>query len=253
MLVPFTTQQAHAAGVTASMLRGRHFVQIHRGVWGLAAAPRTFEFEVRAARLALPHNAALSHVSALQWLGVEIGRPTPVHFSTRTTQQVGGSIVLHRRLGRLSLRDIRGVPVLGPDRSFVDSATLISVRSLVRAGDALVRSGQTSIERLLAYVDASHLDGVVRARRAAALVRGRVDSVRETDLRLLIVLAELPEPDVNVDVFADDGRWLARGDLVFSGSSASSSSTTAGTTNGTPSSGRRTTSGANASKPRVGP
>ncbi len=61
----------------------------------------------------------------------------------------------------------------------------------------------------------SHLDGVVRAREAAVLVRERVDSFRETDLRLWLVLAGLPEPEVNIDVFADDGTWLARGDLVL--------------------------------------
>lgn len=105
--------------------------------------------------------------------------------------------------------------MLGPDRSFTDSATLLSVRSLVRAGDALVRLGLTSVERLLVYVHDSHLDGVVRARKAAALVRDRVDSFRETDLRLLLMMAGLPEPDVNIDVLAADGQWLARGDLVL--------------------------------------
>jgi hypothetical protein len=129
--------------------------------------------------------------------------------------QTRESIVLHRRIGRVSPTIIRGVRVLGPDRSFVDSATLLGVRSLVRAGDALVRQGATTIDGLLRYVADCHLDGVVRARIAAQLVRERVDSFRETDLRLLLVLAGLPEPAVNVDVADDDGRWLARGDLVL--------------------------------------
>ncbi|TXL57262.1 PDDEXK family nuclease [Aeromicrobium terrae] len=212
---PFTTAEADAAGLTASMRRGRHVEQVHRGVWSLADTPRTFEFQVHAARMALARDAVLSHVSALRWLGVEVGRETPIHFSTNRPRQTREDIVLHRRIGTISPRLIRGIDTLGPDRSFVDSATILGIRQLVRAGDALVRAGLTTVDDLVHYVTRSHLDGVVRARQAAALVRARVDSLRETDLRLLIVLAGLPEPEVNVDVHADDGTWLARGDLVL--------------------------------------
>ncbi len=212
---PFTSAEADAAGLTASMRRGRHVEQVHRGVWRLADTPRTFEFEVHAARMALPRDAVLSHVSALRWLGIEVGRETPIHFSTNKPRQTRENVVLHRRIGPMSPRLIRGIDTLGPDRSFVDSATVLGIRQLVRAGDAMVRAGLTTVNSLLHYVTNSHLDGVVRARQAASLVRERVDSVRETDLRLLIVLAGLPEPAVNVDVYADDGTWLAHGDLVL--------------------------------------
>ncbi|MEH3032978.1 MAG: DUF559 domain-containing protein [Aeromicrobium erythreum] len=56
---------------------------------------------------------------------------------------------------------------------------------------------------------------MVRARVAAALVRERVDSIRETDTRLVIVSSGLPEPECNVPILAPDGTWLARGDLVY--------------------------------------
>ncbi|VXC29593.1 hypothetical protein AERO9AM_60011 [Aeromicrobium sp. 9AM] len=211
----FTTKQAAKVGVSASMLRGTHFVSVHRGVWRLTDTDLTFGLSVRAAALALPPGSAVSHVTALQWMGVGVGRRTPLHFSICSTAQVMHEIVLHRRLGRLAPRELRGLSVLGPDRSFVDSATLLSVRDLVRAGDALVRAGLTSTEQLLDYTKSSHLDGVVRAREAALLVRGRVDSPRETDVRLVLVLAGLPEPLINVNVFDDAGSWLARGDLVI--------------------------------------
>jgi hypothetical protein len=197
------------------MRRSVRIEQVYRGVWCIAGTPRTFAFEVHAALLALPRGVALSHISALRWIGVDVGPSLPVHFSTTTNDQTRESITLHRRLGEISPSYVRGVPVLDPERSFVDSATLLDVRHLVRAGDALVRQGHTTCERLLDFVRRSHLDGVVRARVAAGFVRERVDSFRETDVRLLIVLAGLPEPEVNVNVTADDGSWLARGDLVY--------------------------------------
>jgi hypothetical protein len=211
----FTTADAAAAGVTSSMLRGNHFVQVHRGVWRLAETELTFALGVHAARLALPAHAALSHVSALRWMGVAVGRPFPLHYSVHGSAQTRAGTVLHRREGRLHPRDVRGIPTLGPDRSFVDSATLLGLRDLVRAGDALVRAGLTTTETLVDYAIRSHLDGVIRAREAALLVRDRVDSPRETDVRLLLTCAGLPEPEVNVDVHADDGTWLAKGDLVL--------------------------------------
>lgn len=197
------------------MLRGRHFVVVHHGVWRLATTDLTFDLAVRAAALALPPDSTVSHVTALQWMGVMIGNPSPIHFTTTSTAQTRNDLVLHRRVGHTSPRPIRGVATLGPDRSFVDSATLLSLRHLVGAGDWLVRARLTTVSRLIDYAMTSHLDGVIRAREAALLVRERVDSPRESDVRLLIVTAGLPEPDTNVDIVTQTGEWVARGDLAL--------------------------------------
>lgn len=211
----FTTAEADAAGMTASMRRGAHVVQVHRGVWRLASTELDFDLGVRAGVLSLPPHAALSHVSALRWMGIPVGRPFPIHFSVTGAAQTRSDVVLHRRSRRIAPHDVRSVPVLRPDRSFVDSATLLGLRDLVRAGDAMVRAGLTTASALLEHTATSHLDGVIRAREAALLVRERVDSPRETDVRLLLVTAGLPEPTVNVDVHDESGRWLAKGDLVL--------------------------------------
>jgi hypothetical protein len=47
------------------------------------------------------------------------------------------------------------------------------------------------------------------------LVRERVDSPKETELRLLLVLAGFPEPETNKHVLDDAGGWIARPDLVY--------------------------------------
>lgn len=211
----FTSAEAAQHGVTSSMLRGHNFVVVHHGVWRLATTELTFELALQAAVRALPAGSAASHVTALQWMGVDVGASTPIHFSTTSSAQTRNDLVLHRRLGRTSARLVRGIPTLGPDRSFVDSATLLSLRKLVQAGDWLVRARLTTTDRLIDYTMQSHLDGVVRAREAALLVRERVDSPRETDVRLIISLAGLPEPETNIDIASDAGTWVARGDLVL--------------------------------------
>ena len=105
--------------------------------------------------------------------------------------------------------------MLGPDRTFVDVATQLRERDLLRVGDWLVASGRTDVERLRAFVFASHLDGVQRARRVALMVRPGSASPRDSDLRWEIVRAGLPEPELNADIVDDLGVFLARGDLVY--------------------------------------
>ena len=84
-------------------------------------------------------------------------------------------------------------------------------------GDSLVRrkrydaGGAARVRRLASIV--GHYSR--RARRAAALVRTGVDSPMETRLRLLIVFAGLPEPEVDHRVHDDDGTLLRRYDLTY--------------------------------------
>jgi very-short-patch-repair endonuclease len=213
---PFTTAQAQAVGVSKDALLSRRFKRLHRGAYCTADLPITFAVLVRAAFLVLPADACLSHLSALRWLGVTMGPELPLHFSTNTTTQTRHpNIVLHRRQGLLHPRIHQGLRVLGPDRTFVDSATLLGHVNLVRAGDWLVRLALTTPDALMTFAMSSHLNGVRRARRTAPHVRDRVDSVMETDLRLLLRFARLPEPEVNGVITDALGGFLARGDLVF--------------------------------------
>ncbi len=88
-------------------------------------------------------------------------------------------------------------------------------RDLLRVGDWLVATGRTDVSTLRAYVFASHLDGVRRARRVAMMVRKGSASPRESDLRWEIARAGLPEPELNVDIADELGEFMARGDLVY--------------------------------------
>lgn len=198
------------------MLRGAHFVAVFRGVYRYAADPADLSFLVDAARLVLPTDAAVSHVTALRLFGFDAGPLLPLHLSTNHgnyTERRG--IRVHRRQGEMNPATRSGHRVLGPLRTFVDVATQLDDRALLRVGDWLVAQRLVRLDELRAYVHDSHLDGVARARRVAAQVRPGVASPRESDLRWEVVRAGLPEPEVNADIRDDHGQWLARGDLVF--------------------------------------
>ena len=198
------------------MLQSRRFKMIHRGIYVDADLEQTLDILIAADVLALPPDACLSHTTALHWYGVAVGPAWPRHYSTNTTSQTRlTGVVLHRRLGALHPRTLRGVRILGPDRALVDCGTLLDAVDLVRAGDWLVRLGVTSPMTVQDYANHRHLDGVVATRSSATLVREHVDSVRETDVRLTLIACRLPEPETNAAILDDLGQFLARGDMVY--------------------------------------
>jgi len=70
------------------------------------------------------------------------------------------------------------------------------------------------LAELTEAVASSTAHGVKRARRAMAYVRERVESPRETVLRLILVFAGLPEPVPNLRI-GDRDDFIARPDLVY--------------------------------------
>lgn len=202
--------------MSAKVLRGSRITVVTEGLYRYTETVLTFDLAVRAARRVLPGDAALSHVTNLRLRGLSIGPMLPLHFSTNSRLRTNRpGLELHRRKGRLHPQMWRGVPILGPDRTFVDCGTLLPVKRLVEVGDWLVAQKHTDLLDLRAYVVQSHLDGVLRARDAAAMVREGSESVRESALRMVLRDAGLPEPALNQNITDVGGRFLARGDLSF--------------------------------------
>lgn len=212
---PFTRTQALRAGLTPKALRGQRFVRMFRNVYRSVDHDPTFATWVVAALLTLPSDSVISHVTALWWYDVRIGSMWPLHFSTNTTQTTKhDGVVLHRRRGRLRPRIRLGRRVTGPERSFVDCATLLPFVLLVTAGDTLIHAKHTSLDALRDYAHDSHIHGVVRARLALEYVCERVESPMETMVRLMLIFARLPRPTCNPTLYRD-GRFVARCDIVY--------------------------------------
>lgn len=213
---PFTVDQAESVGVTRRMLRSSRFVSIFRGVYRSSTTTVDLGLLLTAAHLVLPVDAAASHFTSLRVLGFELGSILPLHFSTNSSSySERGGIRIHRRQGELNATEHDGQRILGPLRTFVDVAGRTSERTLVSVGDWMMTRGLIELDDLHAYVLDSHLDGVQRARRAAHMVRRGSASPRESEVRWELVRAGLPEPELNADIYDDDGSWLARGDLVY--------------------------------------
>ncbi len=108
-----------------------------------------------------------------------------------------------------------GLPMTSPAQTFLDLADDLDLVDLVVVGDSLVRAGVTRPEELVAATAAYRGRRARSARRAAAYVRDGVDSPMESRLRMLIVLAGLPEPVVNHALRDETGRVRYRLDLSY--------------------------------------
>jgi hypothetical protein len=115
--------------------------------------------------------------------------------------------------------------VSDPVTLFIEVATELSEPDLVAVGDALVLDPAVydprdprpwiDLDELREGCARSRSPGCRAARRAAAQVRVGAESRPETLLRLLLVAAGIPEPELNPELFDGVGRLIGRADLVF--------------------------------------
>ncbi|GAA1847316.1 endonuclease domain-containing protein [Microlunatus capsulatus] len=208
---PLTTAEALAAGWTRGRLAGPSSRRLFPGVHLPATTDLTLPVLVDGARALLPPDALATSVTALRLVGVPAGPLRPLRFITAHPHQVRRPGLFVSRTARLPSGCEGVVPVLD---AFLSAAPLVDLVELVAVGDQLVRRGLVTADGLVEATTAWRGRGARAARRAAHLVRPRVESAQETELRLCLVLAGLPEPEPNITV-GSAVEPLARVDLVL--------------------------------------
>ena len=109
------------------------------------------------------------------------------------------------------------LPVAHPVDTWAHLATILTLHELVVVGDHLVRKKRPIADlAALQHAVASRAGhaGVRMLREALTLIRPLTGSPKETELRLLILAAGLPEPIVGHEVH-HDGYWVGTPDLAY--------------------------------------
>ena len=121
--------------------------------------------------------------------------------------------------------EIDGIPVSGPARTWLDLAHALPFRYLVAMGDQLIRIPRPGLEfrtvpfahkdglRLLIRQHAN-MKGVEKARLALDEMRVGADSFPESLLRLALLDAHLPEPELQLRLDPED-PWSPAADLGY--------------------------------------
>jgi hypothetical protein len=136
-------------------------------------------------------------------------------------------VIVHRmRLYEDEVTGVGEIPVTTPARTWLDMAELLTVDEIVAMGDACVRVPRPEFEgRDLPFCSLADLQrtidkhrgkrGLRKAKEALELIRVGSDSPQETLLRLAILRAGLPEPELNVPIIAEDGTRHHEPDLSY--------------------------------------
>ncbi|MEP6482082.1 MAG: hypothetical protein ABJA94_08765 [Rhodoglobus sp.] len=220
---PFLVGDAAALGIRRGRLRasdlsspfyGVRTVGVHSDVRSLALA-----FAVR-----MGPDQYFSHTTAAMLLGLRMPagfRETALHVTSvaptrapRASGVVGHQVGARERL--IVLAD--GLQVSSPLATWRRLGASLTVDELIALGDGLVCRRQPLADLAELRDEAREAMGQRGARalqRAAEQARAGSDSERETALRLLVVRAGFPEPEVNGEIHNEFGALIARGDLVF--------------------------------------
>ncbi len=213
---PFTRSEARTLGIDPRLLRGPRFRRVFRGVFLDRSVVETATVRIEAGLKAAGAEAWVSHLSAAVLYGLPVPATPDVHLSVgpgRTRRRAPG-LCVHESV-RSHTTVVDGIRVSTPCWMFLELAEVVGLVDLVVVGDRMVRLGMVSALQLIETAATYSGKSVRRARRAAALVRERVDSPMETRTRLLLVLGGLLEPEVNTEVCDSDGHVLARFDLWY--------------------------------------
>lgn len=247
----FTTTEARAAGLREHHLRTTAVRRVFRGMYADPALGPELSRLIEAAGRLLPKGAALSGWHAVhlwdlplplrdvtQTLAAEnliaagmsradadrivaeaalverqlsVCVPAGVHRDPRDYLQVS-EVVLPKH----HTRWWHGLTVLRPARLFLElAADGWDLVDLVCLLDAIVHDEREDAEVVNNFITwAERRRGVRLARLAYSLMDSGAESPMETRLRLILVLAGLPRPRANIDVYRGK-RFVARPDLQY--------------------------------------
>lgn len=204
------------AGVTEWALRNGTYRRIFQSIYVHRDIPLTESVRAAGALLLCGDQAAVSHQSAARIWGGIVPDDGHIHVSVVGDRPNVRGVCAHRvTAGGQMCNKVGGLRVTTPVQTFLDLGTELGLVDLVVLGDSLVKAGVVTPAQLVAASGKFRGGRQRLLRRAASLVRGEVDSPMESRLRVLIVLARLPEPTINHKVRRPDGSVRFRLDLSY--------------------------------------
>lgn len=214
---PFSRADARAAGIGLKTLLSSRF---HKGFYDCyvsSAVPLSTRLRAKAALGISPPGSFVSHATAARIWGGIVSETSDVHVTVPPTavRSSRQGVKAHAGVIGAAVTRFRSLAISTPEQTFLDLATCLDLVALVVVGDSLIRAGRTTAAALRDAALAWRGRGAKLARRAARYVRDGVDSAMETRLRMLIVLAGLPAPQVNFILRHPDGSWWMRFDLCY--------------------------------------
>jgi len=223
---PFTVRDARALGVKRGRLRNHDLTRPFHGVRS-AEPDDSLEQSTRAYATRMPVEAFFSHGTAARLWGI----PLPARLERTTDIDVAvpnRGVVLtgsgvrghHLMIDQADIAILNGLRVTSLARTWCDLAAQLNDEEVVAIGDFLIWRRRPDRLRLRRSDLADALRRF-RGRRGRPVLRfalpflsDRADSPPESAFRLRFAKADLPRPEVNIELYSRTG-FLAMPDLCF--------------------------------------
>lgn len=218
--LPFTSQEALAAGLGRSDLNSDDVRRLFRGVFVDARVPVVHGLRCAAALRRCGEGARISRLDAAQLWRLPVPAFEGVSVSIPAHRDVrSAGLIVNRHLSRSQTAEVwvpsmrRRLPTTAPVDLVRECLPWLSLVDAVVLADAVLRLRSVDAVRARAAWAESLGTRPGRGRDLVRLVDGAAESAMETRLRVLLILAGLPRPVAQVEVVAGGRR--RRLDLAY--------------------------------------
>lgn len=220
------TSRDGGAGYSRGELRGGDWTSIAHAVKAPSDAAADLSLYVKAHQMRrATHAVACDWTAAALWglplpaaIGLELDSIPLSLASLGTESHDRSSAVKGRRrlLPAGHVTEHRGIALTTPSRTWLDCSAFLSPAFSIAMADAILHRGLASLDEMRSAVTWGRgRRGVRTARDALSLSDGRAESPRESWVRAHLMSLGVPRPEVNIDVFDESGRWIARVDMAW--------------------------------------
>ena len=175
---------------------------------------------MRLLNVSLPRGGLFSGRTAAWLHGLDLAPCNPIEVTLprrSPTSRLAGVSLTRSDVDDTDVANVQDLPATSARRTIADLARRLPLVDAVVQLDVALHRRLVRIDQLRLWVDAhTGYRGIGRLRRALDLAEPASESPMETRLRMLLVLAGLPKPQVQVSIYDENGHFVARPDLCYS-------------------------------------
>lgn len=174
---------------------------------------------VRLLKVRLPRGGLFSGQTAAWLHGLDLAPCSPIEVtlpSRSPTSRLAGVSLTRSDVDDSDVAHVQNLPATSARRTIADLARRLPVVDAVVLLDVALHRRIARIDQLRQWADAhARYRGIGQLRRVLDLAEPASESPMETRLRMLLVLAGLPKPRVQVSIYDETGLFVARPDLSY--------------------------------------
>jgi hypothetical protein len=216
---PFNLEDARRHGLTKDHLLGASWRRLGGGFYALRAIADDPNVLLAATSRRLPMTAVFSGRTAAWLHGLDLPPCNPIEVTLPLrchTTRLTGTVVRRSALSAKETVMRHGQRATSVVRTLADLGRFLPLVEAVAALDMALHKRLLESADLSSWTRAhSRFRGVARLRRAIELAEPATESVMETRLRLVLVLARLPRPLAQISLHDEDGHFVGRPDFYY--------------------------------------